>query len=103
MIDGVLTVCGGCWEDVPVEWIRHVHADEGVVHCVWACERCDNGSCHHMNVTDYEAVEDYLGVRRGREPLGFLSFAERSLVRFREQLDEVETVADLEERWDLTL
>ena len=50
-----------------------------------------------MARSDWAAVLDVLGIPLGREPQGFLTHDERTMIRFQNQLDSVLGVPDLED------
>lgn len=99
MIDEVLLTCPGCGEDVPMTSILSSMGEGHMVHAPWECLNCGEGDCFHMSRTDWDAVMDVLGVSFGREPKGFLTKDERSMVRFRNHLESIEGPSDLEELW----
>lgn len=97
MLDGVLCTCWGCGHDVPFGSILS-HMPEGhMVHVPWECDGCGEGGCYHMTRTDWDAVLD--SVTREELRMGFQTRDERTVVRFVRELDEVETLDDLELLW----
>lgn len=99
MIDGILCTCYGCGEDVPFDMILSNHIEGHMVHVPWECSGCGEGGCYHMMRTDWDAVMDTLGVKFGREAAGFLTRDERTMIRFRNQLESIDSPSDCEAAW----
>lgn len=99
MIDQILCTCFDCGEDVPYSMILSNMIEGHMVHVPWECDGCGAGGCYHMSRTDWDAVMDVLGVTFGREPKGFLTRNERTMIRFGNLLESIEGPSDLEEIW----
>lgn len=99
LIDGVLTVCSECGNEVPLRDVDRVEMQDGVAHVLWECLLCGFGECFHMSLTDWAAAADSLVADAGGEPIGLLSEDEQTLLAFRAELDAVSGVADLEAKW----
>lgn len=97
-IDGEFGVCHMCSRPLLVlKHLVHAHAaEEGLVHFVWQHPQC-SGDVYEIELSmeDYKACKSWLARRKDKASGRVWSDSELNVLRFRTELEAVQSIEDL--------
>lgn len=103
MVDGTFHVCEVCGGDVTVAHITDAHLAEpgtaGEIHLVWTHAKCMVQAETPISMQDYKSILSHARQAQGAHGVIVPSEGDELMAEFRDSMERVQTVADLEAAW----